>query len=74
MLFLTTFGAALVLTQGVMGKEMAQDMKKAAELYDSGVMMDRIMMKKQVSSFNSKIFTGSGERTSFISWLAVYDS
>ena len=49
MLFLTAFGAALALAQGALGKEKAQNMKEAAELYDTGIMMDRIMMKKQVS-------------------------
>ena len=38
----------LVLAQAVLGKEMAQNMKKAAELYDTGIMMGKIMDRKMV--------------------------
>jgi hypothetical protein len=48
MQFLVAFGAALALAPAALGKEMAQDMERAASLYDSGIMMERIMMTKQV--------------------------
>ncbi|KAF2668064.1 hypothetical protein BT63DRAFT_433676 [Microthyrium microscopicum] len=35
------------MAQGAFGKELAKDEKSGAELYDSGIMMDRIMMRKQ---------------------------
>jgi hypothetical protein len=46
---LTVFGVALAVAQGAMAKEMAKNEKLGAELYDSGLMMDRIMTTKQVS-------------------------
>jgi len=39
---------ALALSGCVSAKEMAKDEIRAAQLYDSGIMMDRILAKKQV--------------------------
>ena len=39
---------ALTLVQVVVGKEMAVNEKLAAELYDSGIIMDRILSTKEV--------------------------
>jgi hypothetical protein len=38
---------ALALSPAVFGKEMARNEKLAAELYDSGIMMERIKSAKQ---------------------------
>jgi hypothetical protein len=64
MLFLTAFGA-LALAQGALGKEQAQNMQMAAQLYDSGLMMDRIMQKKQVSIPMVFDVARSEERTNY---------
>jgi hypothetical protein len=48
MQFLIALGAALALSPAALGKELAKDMEKAEALYDSGIMMERIMMTKQV--------------------------
>lgn len=39
---------ALAIYPGVLGKEMVRNEIMAAELYDSGIMMDRIRTTKQV--------------------------
>lgn len=44
----TSISYALVYAGLVWGKEMAKDEVLGAELYDSGIMMNRIMMRKQV--------------------------
>jgi hypothetical protein len=46
MKMVATFLLSLLVT--VWGKEMQKDEIRAAELYDSGIMMDRIMQKKTV--------------------------
>jgi hypothetical protein len=39
----------LAFAPNVLGKEMAQNMQKAATLYDTGAMMGKIMARKEVS-------------------------
>jgi hypothetical protein len=49
--------AAASLASSVLSKELVPDAAKAAELYDSGVMMERIMAKKEVSEIFRLFFT-----------------
>jgi hypothetical protein len=49
MQLITVFSAATAIMPGVLGKEVAKNEKLGAELYDTGAMMNRIMMTKQVS-------------------------
>jgi hypothetical protein len=49
MQLLSLFSVAIAIAPSAMAKEMAKNEKLGAELYDSGVMMSRIMATKQVS-------------------------
>jgi hypothetical protein len=63
MQFLIAFGAALALAPAALGKEMAKDMERAELLYDSGIMMERIMMTKQV-----RLSTFCPKKNLFLGW------
>ena len=43
----STICVALALAGNVVGKELQKDMAKGADVYDSGLFMERMMEKKQ---------------------------
>jgi hypothetical protein len=51
MQLLTVLSVAMAMGSGAVAKEMAKNEKLGAELYDTGIMMDRIMMTKKVRRY-----------------------
>jgi hypothetical protein len=49
-------GALALLTSAVLGKEMPVNEAKAAELYDTGIVHERIMAKKMVCYYPSMLW------------------